>query len=69
MNENRIIGFKAMKLNLYMPTNAPKYNGGRRTIDFKFIDNATEQKRMRKNTRKHTNRRLNALYSKRSTLT
>ena len=41
-------GTKHMKLNFYIPNDTPKYVGGRRQIDFRFVDRATEEKRMRK---------------------
>ncbi|MDH5483490.1 MAG: hypothetical protein OEY22_11545 [Candidatus Bathyarchaeota archaeon] len=41
-------GMKHMKLNFYLPTDTSKRIGGERNIHFKFIDHATEEKRMRK---------------------
>jgi hypothetical protein len=41
-------GTKHMKLNFYIPNDTPKYAGGRRQIDFRFADRATEEKRRRK---------------------
>jgi hypothetical protein len=37
-----------MKLNFYIPQSTLKRVGGERNIHFKFIDHATEMKRMRK---------------------
>ncbi len=49
MIENpRTKGTKHMKLNFYIQSNIPKYVGGRRQIDFRFVDRATEEKHMRK---------------------
>jgi len=49
MNEIRIAkGTKHMKLNFYMPQSTPKRVGGERNAHFRFIDHATEMKRMRK---------------------
>jgi hypothetical protein len=49
MNEIRIAkGTKHMKLNFYIPQTTPQYAGGERNVDFKFIDQRTEEKRMRK---------------------
>jgi len=60
MNEIRIAkGTKHMKLNFYIPQSTPKRAGGERNTHFKFIDHATEMKRVRKNTRNATNTRLN----------
>ena len=48
MIENpQIKGTKHLKLNFYTQT-TPKYVGGERNIHFKFIDNATERKHIRK---------------------
>jgi hypothetical protein len=48
MNEIRTSkGTKHMKLNFYTQT-APQRIGGERNVHFKFIDNATEKKRMKK---------------------
>jgi hypothetical protein len=41
-------GMKHMKLNFYIPQTTPQYIGGERNIHFKFIDQRTEMKRMRK---------------------
>lgn len=41
-------GTKHMKLNFYIPNDTPKYAGGRRQIDFRFVDRETEEKRRRK---------------------